>query len=95
MKRRRASDRVAFVEPQAVELHHARVDRAFDEFDRHADARFEQPSRRRRADDDVEVVRRRGAERVDDFDLPGRMSEAVAGDVEEDGRHPSAPSASS
>ena len=27
------------------------------------------------------------AERVDDLDLPGRVSEAVTGDVEEDGRH--------
>ena len=28
-----------------------------------------------------------GAERVDDFDLPRGVAEAVAGDVEEDGRH--------
>ncbi len=82
----RALDGQLFVEAQAVDLDDAGVALAREERDRHTHGPIEQPARRRRAHHDFHI-RTAGAERVDDFDLPRGMAEAVARDVEEDGRH--------
>ena len=83
VERLRLLNRRARVEPQAVDLHDAGITRAGDEPHRDTRGAVEQPVRRRRANDDREVGTG-CTQRIDDFDLAGRVAEAVTGNVEDD-----------
>src|ERR1019366_4302253 len=84
VERRRAARGVVFVEMQAVDLRDTGV--GVDGLHVEADIRgtFEQRARDRRADDDA-CVRREAADRVHQFNLSGGVSEAVAGNVDDEG----------
>jgi hypothetical protein len=77
-------DSGGLVEPQTVDLHDAGVDRTIVEDDRRRKSAIEEVPRDGGPQDDADMwpAPREG---VDDFDLPRRVAEAVAADVEGDG----------
>src|SRR4051812_10733897 len=77
-------DRLRGIEMQAVDLDDAGVGDGVVEREWRGDRALEQPARRRRAHQNPDV-RPSPRERVDDLDLPRRVAEPVAADVERDG----------
>src|SRR5262249_14961355 len=83
----RAGDGCVRVEAQAVALDDPRIALPGQELHRDPQRAVEQPPRCRRANED-RGVRAGRADGIDDLDLPRRVPEPVAGDVEADRAHP-------
>ena len=78
----------SLVQPQTIDLDDARIRRPAEEGKGWMDCALEQPRRRRGPNQDAKVGCASSLKRVDDFDFPGRMAEAMARNIEADGWHP-------